>query len=161
MDNFWEDLQSGRFANMVKEESKGQEVSSPEAIFNIIRPLVAAEPDVEQFWTIFLNGKNKILAIEKSFSGTLGQAAVYPREMVKACLHHKAAAVVFAHNHPSGDSTPSSEDRHITKALFFALASIGIAVHDHVVVGNDNMYSMQAAGEMDGMKKVYSDVMGK
>jgi len=147
MKNFWDELKSGKFAAMVCENAREKTASTSIEIFNIIKPLTALESDVEQFWCLFLDNKNHILAIEKLFTGSISSSSVYPREVIKKCLYHQASAVIFAHNHPSGDPNPSREDLQITKQLFFALAPINVMLHDHVIIGNTTHYSM--TGEMD------------
>lgn len=100
----------------------------------------------EHFVAIFLNAKNRVLASEILFSGSLTASAVYPREVVIKALGHQAAAVIFAHNHPSGDVTPSASDRDITRKLLFALGFVGITVHEHLIVGSQGVYSFAAQG---------------
>jgi len=134
---FWEDLKSGKFAQMVKEESKGKEISSSVAAFHVLKPLFAEHDDVETLYCIFLDGQNHVLAIEKMFSGTINCATVFPREIVKRVLALKAPAVLISHNHPSGDTTPSNEDRAVTWKLIFSLMTIDALLHDHLIVGND------------------------
>lgn len=91
----------------------------------------------EVFACIFLDSRNRVIAFEKLFRGTIDCASVYPREVVKACLSHNAAAVIFAHNHPSGATEPSQADIQITERLKNALLLIDITVLDHLIVGED------------------------
>jgi len=156
--NFWNELKSGKFANMVKESSKGQALNNAQEVYNIMKPLFMEQDDVESLYGIFLNTKNRVIAIEKLFSGSITGAPVYPREIVKRVLALKASAFVMVHNHPSGDPTPSSEDLSITLQVFFAANSIGAAVHDHIVVG-DGYYSMGDRGDMARMKDSYNHTM--
>jgi DNA repair protein RadC len=100
----------------------------------------------EHFAAVFLNAKNRVLAFEILFSGSLTASAVYPREVVIKALGHQAAAVIFAHNHPSGDVTPSASDLDITRKLLFALGFVGITVHEHLIVGSQGVYSFAAQG---------------
>ena len=102
--------------------------------------------DRERFLGIFLDAKNRVIASEVLFRGTLTASAVYPREVIARALHHEAAAVIFAHNHPSGDVRPSTEDRRITRQLCLALKFTGILVHDHMIVGKQGHYSFAAQG---------------
>ena len=104
---FWEELKSGRFVSMVNEASKGQSVKNSREVYNIMHPLFALNDDVEKIYFIFLDAQNRILAIEKIFSGTITVAAIYTREIVKHLIRLKASACILAHNHPSGDHTPS------------------------------------------------------
>lgn len=148
---FWEDLKSGKFAQMVKEESKGKEISSAAAAYHVLKPLFAENDDVEALYCIFLDMKNHVLAIEKIFSGTINCATVFPREIVKHILGKKAGAVILAHNHPSGDTTPSNEDKSITWRVIFSLMTIDVHLHDHLIVGN-GYYSLSEEGWMHTAK---------
>ncbi|MGI2204538.1 RadC family protein [Shewanella oncorhynchi] len=89
----------------------------------------------EVFAVMLLDNQHQLLEFTELFFGTLDAASVYPREVVKAVLAANAAAVIFAHNHPSGESEPSTADKHITKRLTDALALIDVRVLDHIVVG--------------------------
>ena len=156
--SFWQSLKSGRFARMVKEESKGQELGGPHEVFNIIKPIFAENPDVERMYGIFLDTRNRILAIEKLFMGSLTSASVYPREIVKKVLSHKAGAAVITHNHPSGNTQPSSEDKQITKKVAMALAAIDVSLHDHIIVG-DGYYSFSEHGLMEGITDEFNKIL--
>lgn len=92
----------------------------------------------EVFLVLFMDAQNRIIADEEMFSGTLTQTSVYPREVVKRALHHNAASVIFAHNHPSGLTVPSKADESLTAELKKALALIDVRVLDHfIIAGND------------------------
>ncbi len=100
----------------------------------------------EHFVGIFLDAKNRVLASEILFSGSLTGSSVYPREVIVHALAHQAAAVIFAHNHPSGDISPSKSDFQITKKLCFALNYAGIIVHEHIITGTEGFFSFAAKG---------------
>ena len=100
----------------------------------------------EAFACLFLDNRHRVLAFEELFRGTLDGASVHPREVMRACLRYNAAAVIFAHNHPSGVSEPSAADRAITIQLRDALGLIGTRVLDHLVVGAGEPTSMAARG---------------
>jgi DNA repair protein RadC len=102
----------------------------------------------ECFMAIFLDSKNRVIAMDTLFEGTLTASGVYPREVVKAALQHHAAALIFAHNHPSGEPRPSSEDMAITRQLVFAARLMGIAVHEHLIIGENCFYSFADQGHM-------------
>lgn len=102
----------------------------------------------ECFVAIFLNAKNKVIASDTLFTGSLTASSVYPREVVQAALENKAAAVIFAHNHPSGDPSPSPEDMAITRRLVHALKVMGITVHEHLIIGSLGHYSFAEKGHM-------------
>jgi len=95
----------------------------------------------EVFSCLFLNNQHHLVKLEELFHGTLDGAAVYPREVVKRCLYHNAAAVIFAHNHPSGIAEPSQADIAITKKLKLALQAIEVRVLDHLVIGDTTVVS--------------------
>jgi DNA repair protein RadC len=100
----------------------------------------------EVFGVLFLDNRHRVLAFEEMFRGTLDGASVHPREVVRAALNHNAAAVIFAHNHPSGVSEPSAADRNITRQLRDALQLIGVCVLDQLVIGAGEPTSMAARG---------------
>ncbi|MDP7527964.1 MAG: DNA repair protein RadC [Candidatus Marinimicrobia bacterium] len=100
----------------------------------------------EVFMVIYLNGRNQIMGMEELFEGTLTTSAVYPREVVKRAIDHKAAALVFVHNHPSGNADPSQDDLTITKKLKEATAVIDVSVHDHLIIAGNDIYSFADHG---------------
>lgn len=158
---FWNQLKSGHFVSMVKESSRGQMLSNSREVYNIMKPLFAEKNDIEVLYCIFLTAKNKIIAIEKMFSGTISCSAIYPREIVKRILALKAAALIMIHNHPSGCTEPSPEDRAITLKVGVALSSIDATLHEHIVVGED-YFSMADNGIMQSMRgKIEGFVSGK
>ena len=95
----------------------------------------------EIFSVIYLNGRNEIIGMEELFQGSLTTSAVYPREVVKKVLKQNAAALIFVHNHPSGNLNPSEEDIKITKKLKDAVATIDVKVHDHLIIAGNDYYS--------------------
>jgi DNA repair protein RadC len=102
--------------------------------------------DQEVFKVLLLNGQNKVLRIVDVAKGTLTTARIYPREVVKVALRHSAAAVVFVHNHPSGIAQPSEDDKKITRDLVFACRLMGLKVHDHIIIGDNDKFSFTDAG---------------
>jgi len=100
----------------------------------------------EVFSCMFLNNQHHIVKVEELFRGTIDGAVVYPREVVKRCLFHNAAAVIFAHNHPSGAAQPSQADIAITRKLQQALNTVEVRVLDHFVVGNPEVVSFAERG---------------
>ncbi|HHA18597.1 MAG TPA: JAB domain-containing protein [Methylophaga sp.] len=100
----------------------------------------------EVFACLFLDNKHRMIAFEELFRGTIDGASVYPREVVKQALAHNAAAVIFAHNHPSGIAEPSQADQHITQRLKSALELVDIRVLDHIVVGDGETISLAEQG---------------
>ena len=102
----------------------------------------------ERFKVILLDAKNRVIVSKTLFKGTLTASSVYPREIVRTALNHQAAAVIFAHNHPSGDPKPSKEDFAITRQLIFACRVMGITVHEHIVIGNNQYFSFADQGHI-------------
>lgn len=102
----------------------------------------------EVFYCLFLDNQNHLIASEELARGSHNSSRVYPREIIKRCLHHNASAVIFAHNHPSGHCKPSQADIQLTNALKDALLHIDVVVHDHLIVGESQALSMQQQGLM-------------
>ncbi|WP_054951466.1 RadC family protein [Numidum massiliense] len=102
----------------------------------------------EHFVCLFLNTKNEVLAKETVFVGSLNASIVHPREVFKRAISRVSAAIICLHNHPSGDPTPSREDRYVTKRLKQAGELIGIDVLDHIIIGEQRFYSMKDNGLM-------------
>jgi DNA repair protein RadC len=108
-----------------------------------------AREQTEQFRLLFLDRKNQLIADEVQQKGTIDHAPVYPREVIKRALDLGAAAIILAHNHPSGDPTPSQADIAMTKEIVKAGKILGVAVHDHLVIGRRGHFSFRAEGLMD------------
>ena len=102
----------------------------------------------EVFAAAFLDTRHRIVAFEELFFGTLDGASVHPREVVRRALHHRAAALIVAHNHPSGSSEPSAADIAVTRRLREALALVDIRLLDHFIVGDGRPLSLAARGLM-------------
>ena len=100
----------------------------------------------EEFMVLYLNQQNQLLAHETLFTGTINSTEVHPREVVKRALYFNAAAVLFAHNHPSGDTTPSQADKAVTQRLVQALQLVDIRVPDHLIVGGTQILSFAEHG---------------
>ncbi|NDO83735.1 hypothetical protein CJP72_24210 [Citrobacter sp. NCU1] len=100
----------------------------------------------EEFMVLYLNQQNQLIAHETLFTGSISSTEVHPREVVKRALYFNAAAVIFAHNHPSGDTTPSQADKAITQRLVQALALVDIRVPDHLIVGGRQILSFAEHG---------------
>ena len=109
----------------------------------------------ECFEVLFLDAKNRVVKAETLFQGTLTASAVYPREVVHAALTHRAAALIFAHNHPSGEPAPSADDMALTRQLIFACRTMGITVHEHIIIGNHAYYSFADQGHIARMNQEY------
>jgi DNA repair protein RadC len=130
-------------------------MNSPETVQDYLR-LTLAHERVEVFVALWLDAQCRLIDMQTLFRGTLTQTSVYPREVVRAAMEKNAASVIFAHNHPSGGTTPSDADRHLTAQLKSALALIDCNVIDHCIVGRSHatnevrgaVHSMAAMGQM-------------
>ena len=122
-------------------------IASPQQLQDYIRLHIGAKP-YEVFCVLFFDVGQQLIALEELFRGTLSQTSVYPREVVLRALHHHAASVVLAHNHPSGQPTPSPADQAITQRLKAALALVDVRVLDHVITTRSATLSMSEAGLM-------------
>ena len=100
----------------------------------------------EVFLVVLLNGRNQVLDIVELFEGTLTTSAVYPREVIKLILEKDAAAVIFVHNHPSGNPNPSKDDQNITRKLKVACSTIYVQLHDHLIIAGNEYTSMADKG---------------
>ena len=100
----------------------------------------------ESFNAIFMDSKNRVITTEMLSEGTLTASSVYPREVVHAALSHHAAAIIFAHNHPSGETTPSEQDKEFTRELVQAGKVLQIKVLDHIIIGDDTYFSFADEG---------------
>ncbi len=132
------------------EKMKEKDVlSSPQAVLNFARVKLAGLP-YEAFMVVFLNTKNRVLDYRVIQEGTVDRAAIYPRRIVEEALSRHAASIIFVHNHPSGDSEPSPEDRQLTRSLVEAARTIDLRVLDHIVVGKDGYCSFVERGLLPG-----------
>ena len=127
----------------------GEAFNSPEAVRAYLTLKLARE-ESEQFVVMFLDAQHRLIEAETMFYGTLTQTSVYPREVVKRSLHHNAAAVIFAHNHPSGVSDPSQSDRMLTDALERSLSLVDVRVLDHFIVAGRDTLSFAERGMLGG-----------
>lgn len=123
----------------------GSALTSPGAVRDYLR-LTLGSREHEVFIALFLDAQHRTLAVEELFRGTLTQTSVYPREVVKAALRINAAAVIFAHNHPSGVAQPSQADELLTRSLRDALALVDVKVLDHFVVAGNQALSFAERG---------------
>ncbi len=130
-------------ARLLRGEVKKRPVlSSWSAVLDYCRT-AQAFADREQFRVLFLDKRNQLIADEVQQVGTVDHAPVYPREVVKRALELSATALVLVHNHPSGDPTPSQADIQMTQQIVAVASPLGIAVHDHIIVGKDGHASLK------------------
>ncbi len=129
----------------VLQRPNSETMSDPTTVRQFLT-LSLADKQREIFACLYLDNQHRLIKYEELFKGTIDSASVYPREVVKAALQHNAAAVIFAHNHPSGIATPSQADKDITQRLKQALATVDIRTLDHFVVGHDETVSFAEKG---------------
>ncbi len=125
-----------------------QQMEANEAINEPYLAIVYFQSELEHwerevFMVLFLDNQNRLICTEKLFFGTINQANVYPREVIKAALKHNAAAIIVAHNHPSGSCTPSEADRYLTKRIENACDLVDIRFVDHIIVGKGDYFSFE------------------
>jgi DNA repair protein RadC len=122
-------------------------LSSPQAVKQYLLLLLGRKA-YESFTVLFLDVKNRLIASEELFRGTLTHTSVYPREVVKAALAHNAASIILSHNHPSGTPEPSSADHQLTQILKQTMTLIDVRVLDHFVVAGRDIYSFAEHGQI-------------
>jgi len=120
-------------------------ISSSEDIYQMFR-LYVQDIDREIFKIVLVTSRNQIILEKTLFEGSLSESLVAPREVVKEGINHAAAGLIFVHNHPSGDPSPSNEDKRITQRLKMACELVGIRVLDHVIIGKDSYFSFSDNG---------------
>ncbi len=130
----------------LKEQIIGEEfIQSSENVLDYLRHNLR-DRGREVFLVVLLNGRNQVLDIVELFEGTLTTSAVYPREVIKLILERDAAAVIFVHNHPSGNPNPSKDDQTLTRKLKAACATIDVQLHDHFIIAGNDFTSMADKG---------------
>jgi len=127
-----------------KAETKEQ-VSSTKELIDFCRSSMGALKD-EHFAVIYLNARNRIIRVETIQEGIVNQAVVYPRKVLEKALEHKASAIILVHNHPSGHVRPSDADIRLTRVLQDAARVMDIALHDHLIVGENRFFSFREEG---------------
>lgn len=124
---------------------RGETFTSPEAVKDYLRAKLAGY-EQEVFAMLFLDTRHRLIEYVEMFRGTIDQASVYPREVVKEALQHNAAAVILAHNHPSGNPEPSAADRALTQRLKEALTLVEVRTLDHIIVAGDQTTAFAELG---------------
>ena len=131
--------------SLAEELAQGAALTSPGAVRDYLRLTLGARQH-EVFLCLWLDAQHRVVAVQEPFRGTLTQTSVYPREIVKAALQLNAAAVIFAHNHPSGVAQPSQADELLTRNLKEALALVDVKVLDHFIVAGSQALSFAERG---------------
>lgn len=130
----------------LKTRIKNKEVlGTPQDVLNFCQHALSGAKN-EKFTVIYLTTKNEVIEIETLDEGTINRTAVYPRKVIEGALKHNASALIFVHNHPSGDPTPSITDRRLTEDLEKAASTLDITVHDHIIIGKNSHFSGRENG---------------
>jgi len=122
-------------------------LSSPELVYDYLKASLKGAVD-EEFKTLFLDNRNNLINMETSKIGTVNKSVVYPRKVVERALYNHATSVIIAHNHPAGTLNPSEDDCAITKAIKDALKTVDITLLDHIIIGNNDYYSLKNNGQI-------------
>ncbi len=134
----------------LQERMMGRDIiRSPKEAIEYLNLMLSGER-VEKFLAIFLNARNEVLAVEVLHEGTINQTAVYPRKAIERAFKHNARGIIFVHNHPSGDATPSHVDKQLTKVLDRAALAVDLIVHDHLIIGKGSHFSARDNGWIIG-----------
>ena len=126
----------------------GDRITDSEHAVLHLRSLFVDDLHREKFVVLFLNARNQVITSDVLFEGTLTSSAVYPREVIRKVIEYGAAAVILAHNHPSGNPNPSKDDTMITQKIKSACATIDVAVHDHLILVGSSYTSLADKGLM-------------
>ncbi len=133
---------------LMEQMQKGDAISSPQVSRDYLT-LQLRDKQYESFFAMFLDSKHRVIHHQELFRGTIDSASVPVREVVKEALKHNAAAMIVAHNHPSGVAEPSAADKSLTQALYLALQMVGVKLLDHFVVGDSEVVSFAEIGGLD------------
>lgn len=120
-------------------------IKDPRDVINYLRVTLSGEK-AEKFLGLYLNSRNELLAVEVLHEGTLTHSVIYPRKVIELAMKHNASSVIFVHNHPSGDPSPSRADCLLMRNLEKAAATVDITVHDHMIIGRNSHFSARAKG---------------
>lgn len=120
-------------------------IKDPRDVINYLRLTLSGEK-VEKFLGLYLNSRNELLAVEVLHEGTLTHSVIYPRKVIELAMKHNASSVIFVHNHPSGDPSPSRADCLLMRNLEKAAATVDITVHDHMIISRNSHFSARAKG---------------
>lgn len=139
-------LEIGR-RHLLETLKRGDPLTSPAATRDFLRAQLRNYP-YEVFACLFMDNRNRVIEYEEMFRGTIDGASVHPREVVRRALFHNAAALILAHNHPSGVAEPSTADKQITRRLREALSLVDVRLLDHFIIGDGEFTSLAELGEI-------------
>jgi DNA repair protein RadC len=136
------------------------DLTSSSAVYGYLHMAMSALK-TEVFKVLFLDSQNRLRESQDLFKGTINASAVFSREVVAAAIKHNATALIFVHNHPSGNPAPSQADRNITRELVMAAATVDIKVLDHIIIGGDRYFSFASEGLMAAYTADVNRLKGK
>lgn len=128
---------------MEKTEPETLSLEDPNRLHDYCKVALGAQPN-ELFKVIYLNSRFCVIDLETLTEGTIDRATVYPRKVMESALKKKASVLVFAHNHPDGNVSPSEHDKTLTRALVLAAKTLNITIFDHIIVSKDEVFSFRA-----------------
>ena len=135
---------------LLKQRTIGEryECASPQQVLDYLKASMGSL-DKEVFKVIYLDNQNRVIEAKDMFKGTINASAVWVRDVIEEAVNCNAAAMIFVHNHPSGNTNPSQQDRNITRDLVFAASAVGIQALDHIIIGDNKHYSLRSEGLLD------------
>lgn len=141
------DLFSYYYEDKVLNDKENNRISirSKNQLLNYLRKNIGISK-IEEFKVIFLNSNNEVLGVETLFQGTIDKSAVYPRKILERVMFYNARSIIFAHNHPSGNTSPSSKDIEITKMMKEFFKMVDVSVLDHIIISRDSYFSFLEEG---------------
>lgn len=141
------DLFSYYYEDKVLNDKENNRISirSKNQLLNYLRKNIGISK-IEEFKVIFLNSNNEVLGVETMFQGTIDKSAVYPRKILERVMFYNARSIIFAHNHPSGNTSPSSKDIEITKMMKEFFKMVDVSVLDHIIISRDSYFSFLEEG---------------
>lgn len=132
-----------------------QKITNSRDAFSLLEPLLRGLGK-ENFMVMLLNNQNNLITIKHAGEGTVNAASVYPRELIEMAIRASATGIILSHNHPSGNTTPSAEDKRLTMNMLALGELSGLVLHDHIIIGNDGYYSFADEGVLTHMRQQFS-----
>ena len=149
-------LKSSMELYLAEDMKRTDALNSPDAVIRYCQAALGGEKN-EVFLVLYLSSKNRVIGTERLSEGTIDHAPVYPRRIIEGALKANAAGIIFVHNHPSGDPTPSPQDKSLTQEIAATAKPLGVEVHDHLIIGKGGYFSFRASGLMGTKKESISN----
>jgi DNA repair protein RadC len=142
---FWRALHECRARTACRAIARREKFSSPDQVRDMVCSRLGPLTK-EEFWVILVDNQNRLISFERVFQGTVDQTAAYPREILELALRRHASGLILVHNHPGGDPTPSSQDRHLTETIARLADDLGLRLLDHIIVTAETYSSFRSLG---------------